>query len=76
MNKKQMKRVTAQCVQHSQRIVEKLLALKDEFIEPHPDWIPFFDGIINSQLMQIDFIVNLATIAWGYFPDDLDKWLK
>lgn len=74
--RKQMKRKAAQAVQHSQRICENMMFIREQFIDGHPDWIDLFDLIINNQLMQISFIKVLSTKAWGQFPDNLDTWLK
>jgi hypothetical protein len=74
--KKLMRRKVAQAIGHQMKSIECMLIVSDFFAEPHPEWIPFFTAICNNCIMTIQFIKSLAIKAWGYFPDDLDKWLK
>ncbi len=74
--RKQMKRKIAQSVQHSQRICENIMFIREQFESGHPEWLDLFDLLINNQLMQMRFMVNLSVKAWGHFPEKLDTWLK
>jgi hypothetical protein len=74
--KKYMRRKVAQAIGHQMKSLECMLEVGAFFFEFHPEWKPFFDAICNNCMMTIGFIKDLAIKAWGYFPDELDKWLK
>jgi len=74
--RKQMKRKLAQSVQYCVKICENVSFIREQFVDDHPEWLPAFDAIIQSQCMQIDFLVGLAKRAWGYYPDNIETWLK
>lgn len=74
--KKIMRRKAAQAYQHLMRAIECLLFLQDIFIEHHPDYAELFNVICTGINVFMEQLEKTFTRAWGYFPDDLNKWLK
>lgn len=73
---KYMRRKIAQTITYIQKAVDNLLEVRELFNEYHPEWDELFTAICNNCVMTISFIKSLCVKAWGYFPDNLDAWLK
>lgn len=74
--KKYMRRKMAQAIGHQMKCAECVMEVHDYFVEFHPEWGLYFKAIGNCCFITIDFIKSLCIQAWGYFPDDMNKWLK
>ena len=66
----------AQCYQHQARSVEILLDMAEEFAEHHPDYTEFMQAIGQSIFVNMGFIEDVCKKAWGYFPENIETWLK
>lgn len=53
-----------------------LVEISEVFGEFHTDYAQMFDLIANNCMMTIEWIKVVAIKAWGYFPDDINTWLK
>lgn len=73
-NKKQMKRHAAQAVSHLMDAANNLYVLKEIFLPHHPQYAEFFEFTIGGIGIMIGQLAKVFTLAWGYFPEDLDKW--
>lgn len=74
--KKYMRRKIAQAFGHHQKCIECLLEVRDMFVEWHPEWSDLFTALCNNSVISMGFIKKLGILAWGYFPESLDAWLK
>lgn len=74
--KKYMRRKIAQAIGHQMKSIDCLIEVREFFDEFHPEWAELFNGIANNSLITISFIKSLAIHAWGFFPDNLNTWLK
>jgi hypothetical protein len=73
---KYMRRKMAQSITYLQKSIDALLEVKELFVEFHPEWDSLFIAIANSCVITIGLIKSLCEKAWGYFPDNLETWLK
>jgi hypothetical protein len=74
--KKQLRRKIAQCVGHQMKTVVLLAEVAEVFRESHQDYAEMFTTIANNCMITIEWIKGVAIHAWGYFPDDINTWLK
>lgn len=74
--KKILHRKAAQVYKHLMSAIEGLIELRDYFGEFHSDWAAMFQVVLDSLMMLMQTLERLYTIAWGYFPDDINTWLK
>jgi len=74
--KKMMRRKLAQAYQHQMRTVELLVELGEIFGEFHMDYYEQFLAISQMSMTVMKFIKSIGIHAWGYFPEDINKWLK
>ncbi len=71
-----MRRKLAQAYQHQMRTVELLVELGEIFGEFHMDYYEQFLAISQMSMTVMKFIKGIAIHAWGYFPDNIQTWLK
>jgi len=74
--KKMLRRKIAQAFQHEQRTVEIMLELGEIFGEHHKDYEEYFQAIGQCSLVVMGFIQDVAVKAWGFWPDNIETWLK
>lgn len=74
-DKKLMKRQAAQSINNLFRAVENISTLKEIFEEHHPDYAKVFTMAIKGIGFLVKELTTVYTHAWGYFPDDLSKWM-
>lgn len=74
--KKMLRRKIAQCVGHQMKTVYLLVEISEVFGEFHTDYSEMFNLIANNSMMTIEWIKTIAIKAWGYFPNDINTWLK
>lgn len=74
-SRKKLKRKAAQSVNHLMNAVECILELKEIFEPDHPEYAKVFKVVVEG----IGFLISELTVvyakAWGYFPEDLSKWM-
>ena len=66
----------AQAWQHQKRTVELMLDMAEEFERWHPKYTQVMQAIAQSCYVVMAFIEKVSTFAWGYFPEDINTWLK
>lgn len=74
--KKYIRRKLAQAIGHQQSCVSCLLEVREFFVEYHPEWEELFVSIGNMCMMSIGFIRTVGIRAYGYFPENINTWLK
>jgi len=75
-NKKVLRRKIAQAWQHQARTVEIMTDMAVMFDEHHKDYAEYMQAIAQSAYITMEFIQDVATKAWGYWPEDVETWLK
>lgn len=78
MSKKRvvLKRRMAQAYVHQMRTIEILLEVAKIFGEWHKDYEEMFILIATMCGYTMSLIKKVCTHSWGYFPDDVQTWLK
>lgn len=74
-SKKLMKRKSAQSVNHLMNAVECILELKEIFLPDHPEYAKVFTVVVEGIGLLIAELTAVYARAWGYFPDDISKWM-
>ena len=74
-SKKEMKRNAAKAVGHLMDAANCIFVLREIFIPAHPEFAEFFDCTITGIGIMIAQLVKVFTLAWGYFPEDLKRWM-
>jgi len=70
-----LKRKLAQAYRHQQLVADILLEESEIFGEFHKDYEEYFKLIAANTFVTLRFIQDIGTKAWGYWPDDITKWL-
>lgn len=58
------------------RAVEITLELQEYFGEFHDDWKEMFQVQAETLVFVLTVMERIYTLAWGYFPENLETWLK
>lgn len=66
----------AQAWQHQARTVEIMLDMAALFKEAHPEHAEFMQAIAQSAYVTMDFIKDVSIKCWGFWPEDINSWLK
>lgn len=74
--KKIMRRKAAQCIGHLMKAIECIIEIREFFLPFHADYSEMFELTCSGIMFIMEEFKSVCIKAWGYFPDDLNKWLK
>ncbi len=68
------KRNAGYALRNTDRVLDRLLVLKELFTEHHPKYAEFIQNIMEGQLMVQNQVEELCRHAWGGVPKRVEQW--
>lgn len=73
---KRLRRLMAQVVNHQIRSMAKMEEIAKTFGEFHADYQEMLELIATNCALTMKWCKDVSEKAWGYWPNDLNSWLK